>query len=210
MIDELVNEEEGRTKSYKMKVQCEKRYTIDVYDQLMPKVGTFRPSNEPVRVHSNHNISSNTNKRIQESINKNDMIIILESVDMIYAFFQNCYHLKDWIKADKPQLKREVENLFKESNKDPDVLCMKVCADLCNGSKHCRIDPKFYPPKIDKDTDVKEIITKSHFNITDRSFKFSISYNVQADNHNFDALELAKHCIDRWKLFMNDNSLPID
>ena len=53
--------------------------------------------------------------------------------DIVYAFFQNCYHLKDWIKNDdKIKTRKNVER-FIEENK-----CLSICSDICNGSKHLK------------------------------------------------------------------------
>src|SRR5208337_1655775 len=60
-------------------------------------------------------------------------------VDDIYAFFQNCYHLKDWIKNDNtaPAAKRKgVEGYVKSHD------CLKLCADICNGLKHLTLHSK--------------------------------------------------------------------
>ena len=51
-------------------------------------------------------------------------------IDVIYAFFQNCHHLKDWIKNDHLKTNPDVEQFINENE------CMKICADICNGSKH--------------------------------------------------------------------------
>src|SRR5688500_903473 len=53
--------------------------------------------------------------------------------DEIYAFFQNCYHLKDWIKNDAAapaRMKQAVEGHISGSP------ALSLCADLCNASKH--------------------------------------------------------------------------
>lgn len=50
--------------------------------------------------------------------------------DIAFAFFQNAYHLKDWIVFEHPRLKKVTEQ-FIASNPN---LC--YCADICNGTKH--------------------------------------------------------------------------
>ncbi len=53
--------------------------------------------------------------------------------DDIYAFFQNCYHLKDWIKNDPACSSwSDVEDFI---NQNPDL---SICADLCNALKHLK------------------------------------------------------------------------
>ncbi len=178
----------------KMKERCEKQYEIrDIFSQISGTESTYIGSNKPAIKY----IDSDIKKYMFEYINTD--AVIEESRDMIYAFFQNCYHLKDWIEADN-ELKSKVDffddrllfNIEKKAQsdldngiipdslsqkfkdkgvslsndtsvsvKEPDnewlitdgnntyivrkkkcglgiykyVLCMKVCADLCNGSK---------------------------------------------------------------------------
>ncbi len=93
----------------RMKERCEKQYTIsNVFNQISTEKDILN--------------------LIQNHIDAND--ITEEDYDMIYAFFQNCFHLKDWIKADKPYLCHKVEAIFDRDNPDNNVLCMKICADL--------------------------------------------------------------------------------
>lgn len=53
-----------------------------------------------------------------------------EAQDEIYAFFMNCYHLRDWIIASGFKPKAEVDTFI---SADPDLA---LCADICNGLKH--------------------------------------------------------------------------
>jgi len=53
-----------------------------------------------------------------------------KQVDIIYAFFINCFHLKDWLIHSKAIEQKKV-NDFIENNKE-----MMICRDLCNGCKH--------------------------------------------------------------------------
>src|SRR5438105_15175350 len=51
-------------------------------------------------------------------------------IDLVLAFFQNCYHLRDWIAVSKPALKGELNELFRRH------FAMGACRDICNGFKH--------------------------------------------------------------------------
>jgi hypothetical protein len=53
--------------------------------------------------------------------------------DFAFAFFQNAYHLKDWIKLDHPELKDVVESYI------TDHIELQYCADICNGTKHMQV-----------------------------------------------------------------------
>ena|SRR5467141_194660 len=52
--------------------------------------------------------------------------------DEVCAFFQNCYHLKDWLKNDQAASAKvsDVEAFSSGSTN------LRLCADLANGSKH--------------------------------------------------------------------------
>lgn len=65
--------------------------------------------------------------------------------DEMYAFFESCHHLKEWLKNDpaKPLTRpQDVEDLIDT------VDALRWCADIANGSKHLiadrwpRVDPK--------------------------------------------------------------------
>src|SRR2546422_4981759 len=56
-------------------------------------------------------------------------------LDDIYAFFLNCYHLKDWIRNDgtlDAAVRKGVE-AFITSNRP-----LSMCAEICNSLKHLR------------------------------------------------------------------------
>ena len=50
--------------------------------------------------------------------------------DFVYAFFQNSYHLGDWLIADEVVREAEVRDLFRSSPE------LKLCRDICNTTKH--------------------------------------------------------------------------
>jgi len=120
--------------------------------------------------------------------------------DEVYAFFINCYHLKDWILHDgtvKPPDKGKVEN-FINGNK-----CMCVCADICNGVKHLELKP-----------------TKDQRSHQDPKFggrKFSLSlgggpepiikvkFSIKTKTGTIDAFELASECVQKWEEFIKEN-----
>ena len=57
--------------------------------------------------------------------------------DALYHFFEDAYHLKDWIKATStPAIGKQIEERIKVSKP------LSLCADLCNGIKHFRLDPE--------------------------------------------------------------------
>jgi len=55
--------------------------------------------------------------------------------DAVLTFFQNAWHLKDWIRNDPTIPKPVADAIVSLVEVSPELL---VCADLCNGAKHLR------------------------------------------------------------------------
>lgn len=53
--------------------------------------------------------------------------------DMLWAFFQNCWHVKDWLRHDPIEPEDKIAAAVKAAEAHFDLL---VIADLANGSKH--------------------------------------------------------------------------
>lgn len=121
--------------------------------------------------------------------------------DDIYAFFQNCYHLKDWIKND-PACSNwsDVEN-FISQNTD-----LSICADLCNALKHLTLTrSRSNKNPIFDGGNIK-------LNITDgigikEEVAISITYKISTSSGEIDAFELAGRCMSTWEKFIKDNSV---
>jgi len=115
--------------------------------------------------------------------------------DEVYAFFQNCYHLKDWIQNDDTVTlpKQEVEKFIDQND------CMRVCADICNGTKHLKLtrlrsgkQPEFEGRKISLNLGKPEPI-------------IGVKFSIITETGTIDAFELASDCIQRWEEFIKDN-----
>ena len=121
------------------------------------------------------------------------------NMDDIYAFFQNCYHLKDWLKNDPAYTLhsgKEIEDYVSKSTE----LC--ICADICNGSKHLTFNrpprsgakPKF-GRKIES---TGEIIASGK--VVDRSFAMFVE--VEHPCGRIDAFQLATAALKSWESFI--------
>jgi hypothetical protein len=115
--------------------------------------------------------------------------------DIVYAFFQNCFYLKDWI-INSGVLNKNTVNKFISLNKD-----MRICRDLCNGSKHLIINN----PSIDKDISMNEhkyyILIGS--GVPEKKFDYLIHSNGLVIN----AFDLATNCVLLWKIFLRDKKI---
>ena len=115
--------------------------------------------------------------------------------DEVYAFFLNCYHLKDWIKNDESvgAAAAKVEE-FINNNEE-----LSLCADICNGIKHLRLestrsgqDPRFGPRKF-------------HVQLGGPETTISVKYSIDTSSGPLDAFELATKCLQAWEKFILSN-----
>jgi hypothetical protein len=74
----------------------------------------------------------------QPSDDSGDCMTDVDFQDMVWAFFQNCWHVKDWLRHD-PQ----VDELTKEAviARAHDSVALRVCREMCNGTKHLGARP---------------------------------------------------------------------
>jgi hypothetical protein len=119
--------------------------------------------------------------------------------DDLVSFFMHCYHVKDWIvRLNKLEVTSREVDIFINSNP-----CLQVCADLCNGSKHCELDR---PARSG---------TQPHF--TGKSYEASTwftgsgggevlraKYTILTSSGFRDALQLAEECMACWRQFVSD------
>jgi len=112
--------------------------------------------------------------------------------DVVYAFFMNCHHLKDWIKNDlaAASVKDNVENYI---NNNPDL---RLCADICNGVKHLRRDSNRSGerPEFGK--------KKAKLYIESGPITIALKYEIKTDSGTIDAFDLATKYIKAWGIFI--------
>jgi hypothetical protein len=112
--------------------------------------------------------------------------------DFVYSFFINCYHLKDWIIHDDTvdeDVKSEVSKFIKNDYH------MKLCAKICNGTKHLIVNPdmpKFKGRKHELDLGGQE------------GPIYRCKFKIQTSQGELDAFELATKCVTKWQKFIND------
>ena len=126
--------------------------------------------------------------------------------DEVYAFFINCYHLKDWIINDKTVVilgtkakkRKHVENYINSVDE------LKICADICNGSKHLCFD-KEHPPRSGK----KPEFGSKTFKVTigTEPTKIAVKTLVNTSSGPKNAFDLATKCIKAWEKFYSINNL---
>lgn len=116
-------------------------------------------------------------------------------VDEIYAFFMNCYHLKDWIETSTPVQEKVVEEYINNTKS------LRLCADICNSLKHLRLTrnrsrekPEFGAKKI-------------ALNLGQGAPTISFNYEVKTVSGTIDAFQLATDCVKAWDAFFLTHGL---
>lgn len=141
-----------------------------------------------------------------------------ELLDILYAYFMNIQHLKDWVKNSTKNLENKLANLEKET-------CLIVCADFINNHKH--LIRKNGAKSIDKESSVKHQHVKVscqpiRFSTTESGAieddaikrlyeKYSINsiyrWEILHVGNKYDTYDLAKDCYETWLSFLKNNSL---
>jgi hypothetical protein len=117
--------------------------------------------------------------------------------DEAYAFFQNCFHLKDWLKNDDASsaAASDVEDFISQSPS------LSLCADLANGSKHLKLTTH----RVDADTK----LGRRHFDLTLGGGvpRIAAKYEVEAAGSKHDAFKLASACMAEWETYLKAKGL---
>lgn len=121
-------------------------------------------------------------------------------LDDIYAFFQNCYHIKDWLKNDSAYTShsnQEIEDYV------TNTIALSICADICNGSKHLQLQK---PPRSGAVPELgKKTITAAFAEtLSGEEFPTPIKMNVEVKHagNKLDAFQLATDALHSWESFI--------
>lgn len=140
--------------------------------------------------------------------------------DSLFNFAISTYHLRDWIKAFRPELKEKVSYLLNNSDS------LMACRDLCNASKHVTLDLDNgsyfrYPPTVD-DVSISATARTSLPNMmgvlaqaanediapTSQPSESTWRLKIQLKNgRRIAAEDLVSEAISSWEPFFSDNHI---
>lgn len=128
-----------------------------------------------------------------------------EYEDDVISFFMHCHHIRDWIlHLNKVGISATQLDDFINSNE-----ALRVCADLCNGSKHCRLTRKprsgLQPHVADKAYQASTWFTGSGGGEV-----LQAKYAVMTSSGTVDALGLAEECMALWRQYILDMSRAVN
>ena len=135
-------------------------------------------------------------RRMLDRINRRDRSPI-EYGDDIWSFFQNCWHLKDWVKNDASVPLHVRESIARLAAASPPLM---ICADLANATKHLKLKNPRVGAK------------PSHYNIAIVPGESSkVEYIVDTGSGTQqDGLDLARKCLLEWDRILAAQGLKVE
>lgn len=108
--------------------------------------------------------------------------------DFTYAFFQSCYHLRDWLVSTGAASDKDMQTLFDSS------IELQLCRDICNATKHLQYDrPSLDPrPRIGREWDPWKKEWHGWYLYSDERRPIS---------------KLVHDCVSVWDKYLSDNGL---
>ena len=119
--------------------------------------------------------------------------------DDVISFFIHCYHIRDWIihlnvlgvKA------AEIDDYINQHK------ALMICADLANGSKHCKLTRSLRTSRQPHITG-KQRHTSTWYTGSGGGEVMKCKYTVLSGEEFLDSLELAKECVALWDSFTEE------
>ena len=120
-----------------------------------------------------------------------------DAKDATEGFFNQCYHLKDWLRKDTSIiLVEDVEAFISRSI----PLC--IAADYCNSFKHAGLDRESRSGQI-----LEKMNTHVNFDLTPTGFIATSRLELTIDGVTRDAFSLATDCMEEWDNFFEKNQI---
>jgi len=123
--------------------------------------------------------------------------------DDVVSFFMHCYHIRDWVlHLNKKGLKNSDVDEYINSHIE-----LRICADFCNGSKHCHLT------KNKRTNSQPHLIVKNHIGFDYASLNTEefrprtekANFKIHSNGEVYDALELAEKCFSLWRCFVQQH-----
>ncbi len=115
-------------------------------------------------------------------------------IDIVIVFLQNCYHLRDWLQACRPDLGGKVDTLFDKH------LEMKACRDVCNGFKHKHLNRPSLDPAFNLYREFDHF--EAEANPSSNSVFLRIAFADGQDVRKFDRFDFSEKCFGIWRDFL--------
>ena len=103
--------------------------------------------------------------------------------DFIFVFFQNCYHLREWLEKTANVERKDLDALFAQT------FDLRLCRDICNGTKHLTLN--------NASVDAAFSIGREYDPSSPSGHRFFIIANGK-----YDLLDLTSRCLRAWDEFI--------
>jgi len=120
--------------------------------------------------------------------------------DVVYAFFINCHHMKDWLINDDSIRLTPTEKISKLKKFREENDCIEFCEDISNGLKHLKRNTT---PLTGKQPEFEG--RNFDLRIGPEGTTLGVKYNIITSKGIKDAFELATECIQKWEKFIDEN-----
>ncbi len=116
----------------------------------------------------------------------------MSDIDLVIAFFQNCYHLRDWIQSCRPDCREKIDALFADNFE------MAGCRDLCNGFKHKALT------RAALDSDFNLYREYDHFavEVGQNPIQYRVAFADGDDLRKYDLFDFGERCFRLWDKFI--------
>lgn len=119
--------------------------------------------------------------------------------DDVFSFFMHCYHVRDWIvRLNRVGVTARDVDQFIDSKP-----CLRICTDLCNGAKHCRLTR---PARSGSQPHLAGTQYSASMWLTGSGGgggeALQARYTISTSQGTIDALALAEECIECWLAYI--------
>lgn len=125
--------------------------------------------------------------RLLEVANEWDAYSMDEQIDFVLVFFQNCYHLRDYLLREQAAEQRALDEMIRRSRP------LRICRDIANGSKHRII--------------TSASVDSSPWIMRTLNFSGTPRLTLKADPELVDLVGVATSCLDEWDGFLAQHGL---
>lgn len=117
--------------------------------------------------------------------------------DDVVSFFIHCYHVRDWIiHLNRLGITARQVDSYIDSHS-----ALKMCADLANGSKHCKLTRSLRTNR-QPHISGKERQTSTWLTGGGGGEVMKCKYTILSSTDFIDALELARECVRLWESYI--------
>lgn len=118
--------------------------------------------------------------------------------DDVASFFIHCYHVRDWIiHLNKLGITAQQVDLYINEHK-----ALKICADLANGSKHCKVTRSLRTARQPHIAGT-ESQTSTWLTGNGGGEVMQCKYVILSNTEFLDALQLARKCVQLWDSYID-------